>query len=321
MSPEPRPFENDAPPLPPRARARHIGSAVVVVVALLFAKNVADNPNFQWAVVFKYFTAPVMFEGLRVTVTLTAAVMALAIALGILLATMRTSASPVLRYSSAVYIWLFRGVPALVQLLIWYNLASLYPTFSIGIPFGPTFYTVSANDLVTPWTAAVLGLGLCEAAYMAEIVRAGILSIDVGQSDAARALGMPRVLMMRRIILPQALRVIVPPTGNETIGMLKYTSIASVISVNELLSSAEIVYSRTFEVIPLLLSASAWYLVCTSVLTVVQCFIEERYGRSVARKDRVSLQSMLAFLRGRLLRPRAGRAGHRFQQPQQGAES
>ena len=139
MASGPRPIEDDEPPLPARARSRHFGTAVVIIIFLLLAKNIAENPNFQWAVVLKYFTAPVMFEGLRVTVALTATVMALAIVLGVLLATMRTSASPVLRHSSAFYIWLFRGIPALVQLLVWYNLASLYPAFSIGIPFGPTF--------------------------------------------------------------------------------------------------------------------------------------------------------------------------------------
>jgi polar amino acid transport system permease protein len=321
MTSKPRPTEIEESPLPARARTRHFGAVVVILLALLLARNVAQNPNFQWNVVVKYLTAPVILEGLRVTVALTAAVMVLAIVLGILLAIMRTSSSPVLRYSSVFYIWLFRGVPALVQLLIWFNLASLYPTFSIEIPFGPVLYTVNANDVVTPWTAAVLGLGLCEAAYMAEIVRAGILSIDNGQSDAARALGMHRTLTLRRIILPQALRVIVPPTGNETIGMLKYTSIASVISVNELLSSAEIVYSRTFEVIPLLLSASVWYLICTSALTIVQYFIEEHYGRSVSRKENGLVPAVLTAVMTRLGRKRAGPAPHSFEQPRQEAES
>lgn len=271
----------ELPPLPARSLGRTIGAVVVLILVAFLFNSIATNPNFQWHVAFKYFTADVILSGVYATVTLTAAVMLLAICLGIVLAMMRTSSSYVVRWTSAVYIWLFRGTPALVQLLIWFNLASLYPTFDIGIPFGPTLFTISANDVITPWMAALLGLGLCEAAYMAEIVRAGIVSIDHGQTDAARALGMTRVLMLRRIILPQAFRVIVPPTANETIGMLKYTSIASVISVHELLTSAQIVYSRTFEVIPLLLTASAWYLICTSVLTVVQYFLEQHFGRGV----------------------------------------
>ena len=163
----------------------------------------------------------------------------------------------------------FRGTPALVQLIFWYNLAALFPKITLGIPFfGPDFVSLNANTIITPVVAANLGLGLCEGAYMAEIVRAGIMSVDPGQREAGVALGLTRAQTMRRIILPQALRVIVPPTGNQIIGMLKLSSLASVISVTELLAAAGLIYTRTFETIPLLIVASLWYITLTSLLTL-----------------------------------------------------
>lgn len=276
---------NSLPPLPARHVGRWIGSAIVLAVVAMLIESIATNENFKWGVVFGYLFHPTILAGFRTTVVLTASVMGMAVVLGVILAVMRTSRVSALRYFAMVYIWLFRGVPALVQILIWFNMASLYRTFSLGIPFGPSFVTYNANDLISPWTAALLGLALCEAAYMAEIVRAGILSVDQGQTDASKALGMPSHTMLRRIILPQALRIIIPPTGNETIGMLKYTSIASIISVSELLRSAELIYSRTFEVIPLLLTASIWYLVCTTLLTIVQGFIEKFFSRGYASRS------------------------------------
>jgi polar amino acid transport system permease protein len=183
-----------------------------------------------------------------------------------------------------VYIWFFRGTPVLVQLLVWFNLAFLYPKISIGIPFGPSWLTANANNLITPLAAAILGLGLNEGAYMAEIVRAGILSVEHGQSEAAQALGMSSGQTMRRIILPQAMRVIIPPTGNETISMLKTSSLASVITVTELLYAVQLIYSVNFKTIPLLIVASIWYLIVTSVLTAGQYYVERYYARGSARE-------------------------------------
>jgi len=203
--------------------------------------------------------------------------------LGGILAVMRLSPSPVLSTISWVYIWFFRGTPVLVQLIFWFNLAALFPELSIGIPFGPTFFSVETNAAITPFVAAILGLGLNEAAYMAEISRAGIQSVDDGQVEAAHALGMRRLLTMRRIILPQAMRVIIPPAGNETIGMLKTTSLVSIVTLPELLYSAQSIYSRTFQTIPLLILASLWYLILTSVLTVGQYYIERHFGKGNAR--------------------------------------
>lgn len=208
--------------------------------------------------------------------------MVVGIALGVLLAVMRLSPNPLVSSASAFYIWFFRGTPVLVQILFWNYISALYPQISLGIPFGPALLHGDANALISPFTAAILGLGLNQAAYQAEIVRAGILSVDAGQTDAAQALGMTRLLTMRRIVLPQAMRVIVPPTGNEVISMLKTSSIVSVIAYPELLYSAQLIYSVNFKTIPLLVVVCVWYIAVTSVLSVGQFYVERRFGRSAA---------------------------------------
>jgi polar amino acid transport system permease protein len=197
----------------------------------------------------------------------------------VVFAVMRLSANPVVRTAAFAYVNFFRGTPVLVQLLFWFNLAALYPVITLGIPG----VQLDANQLITPMTAAILGLGLNQGAYMSEIVRAGILSVDHGQTEAAEALGITRLQTMRRVVLPQAMRVIIPPTGNETIGMLKTTALVSVISVPELLYSAQIIYARTFETVPLLIVASLWYLLITSILTVGQYYLERRFARGNQR--------------------------------------
>jgi polar amino acid transport system permease protein len=192
---------------------------------------------------------------------------------------MRLSVNPLLRGVAAFYVWLFRGTPVLVQLLFWNFMSALYPVLSIGIPFGPQLGHVSANALITPFVASALGLGLNEAAYMSEIVRGGVVSVDEGQLDAARALGMSRFHMMRRIVLPQAMRLIIPPTGNEVISMLKTSSLVSVIAYTELLYSAQLIYASTYQEIPLLIVASIWYLTVTTILTVGQHRLERHFNR------------------------------------------
>ncbi len=210
--------------------------------------------------------------------------MVMGIVIGLVLAVMRRSPVPVVSGSAWAYIWFFRGTPVLVQLLFWNFIAALYPKISLGIPFvGVAFIHGNANALITPFTAACLGLGLNEGAYMAEIVRAGILSVDEGQTEAAQSLGMTRLQTMRLIVLPQAMKVIIPPTGNETISMLKTSSLASVISVKELLFTVQIIYARNFQTIPLLLVASIWYLSVTSVLTIGQYYLERYFGRGATR--------------------------------------
>ena len=204
--------------------------------------------------------------------------------LGIGLAVMRLSRNPIVSGVAWVYIWFFRGTPVLVQLIFWFNLPSVLRSISLGIPFGPSWFHTDPKDLITQLIAVCLGLGLNEAAYMAEIARAGILSVDEGQVEAASALGMTRLQAMRRIVLPQAMRVIIPPTGNETISMLKTTSLAVFVAYNELLGAATNIYSRTYQIIPLLLTASIWYLFMTSVLTIGQYYLERHYARGSLRE-------------------------------------
>jgi polar amino acid transport system permease protein len=265
--------------VPVRHPGRWIAGAVVLVVAAALVRSIATNPRFEWGVVGRYLTSDQVLSGLRVTLELTALAMAVGIVLGVLMAVMRLSSNPLVAGASGLYIWFFRGTPVLVQLLFWNFIGALYPKIALGIPFGPTLIHADANSLITPFAAAVLGLGLNEAAYMAEIVRAGIISVDEGQTEAAQALGMTRLLMLRRIVLPQAMRVIVPPTGNETISMLKTTSLVSVIAYTELLYSVQLIYASNYKQIPLLLVACFWYLVFTTLLSIGQYFVERHYGR------------------------------------------
>jgi polar amino acid transport system permease protein len=200
---------------------------------------------------------------------------------------MRLSSNPLVSGASWLYIWFFRGTPVLVQLLFWYNVSAVYPRISLGIPFvGVEFVHGSANSVITTFVAALLGLGLNEGAYMAEIVRAGIVSVGEGQTDAAQSLGMSRVQIMRRIVLPQAMRVIIPPTGNETISMLKTSALVVTIALTppELLGAAQNIYSFNFKIIQLLTVASVWYVAMTSVLYVGQYYLERYYGRGAARE-------------------------------------
>ena len=256
--------------VPQRYPGRWLSSAVIAVGVAMFVHTLLTNGRFEWDVVRSYLFAPTILNGLRLTILLTIVAMVIGVALGVVLAVMGRSHNPIVAGLSRFYVWLFRGTPLLVQLLFWFNLAALYPRISIGIPFGPEFASGSANTFITGITAAILGLGLNEGAYMAEIVRAGLISVDTGQVEAAESLGMSSLLTMRRIVLPQAIRVIIPPTGNEVISMLKATSLVSVIAVVDLLYSTQLIYSANYETIPLLIVASIWYLVTTTILNVIQ---------------------------------------------------
>jgi polar amino acid transport system permease protein len=269
--------------VPIRHTGRWVAAAIVLVLAVTVVHSIATNPRFEWGLVRHYFLSAPVLHGLRITLELTVIAMAVGIALGVVLAVMRLSPNPLVSAASWFYIWLFRGTPVLVQLLFWQFISALYPRISLGIPFGPELVHGDANRLITPFTAAILGLGLNEGAYMAEIVRAGIISVDEGQTDAAQALGMTRLQTMRRIVLPQAMRVIIPPTGNETISMLKTSSLVSVIAYAELLYSVQLIYSVNFKQIPLLLVASIWYLIFTSILSIGQYYIERHFGRGSSR--------------------------------------
>jgi polar amino acid transport system permease protein len=260
-----------------------VAAAVVLVIVALGAHTLITNANFRWAVVGHYFFDHLILRGLLMTVELTAIAMVSATVLGTALALMRLSQNSVLSMTSGAYIWFFRGTPLLVQLIFFYNISALYPKLSIGVPFGPALVQGNVNRLVTPFLAAVLSLSLNEAAYMAEIIRGGIVSVERGQSEAAQALGMSSWLVLRRVVLPQAMRLIIPPASNQVISMLKYTSLVSVISLADLLYSAQMIYSTNYETIPLLIVASLWYLIVVSVLTAGQAYLERRLGRGSNR--------------------------------------
>jgi polar amino acid transport system permease protein len=271
--------------VPVRHPGRWVAAAITALLVAIVIHSVATNPNFHWDIFGQYFLSSRVLHGLVITLELTFISMLIGIVLGVLLAVMRLSPNPLVAGASWFYIWFFRGTPVLVQLLFWSFISALYPVVSIGIPFGgPEFAHGSANGVITAFVAAILGLGLNEGAYMAEIVRAGILSVDEGQSEAAQALGMTRLQIMRRIVLPQAMRVIIPPTGNETISMLKTSSLVSVIAYGELLYSVQLIYSVNFKQIPLLLVACVWYLIFTTVLSIGQYYIERHYGRGATRE-------------------------------------
>ncbi|WP_284975886.1 amino acid ABC transporter permease [Arthrobacter sp. efr-133-TYG-104] len=282
--------EDSIPVVPLRHPVRLVLAVVLIVVALSAAWDVAVNQRYHWDVVLSYLFAPQILAGAGLTIVLTVVSMSVGIALGTVLAIMRLSANPILSTISRGYIWFFRGTPLLVQLIFWYNIAALYPVIAFGLPFGgPSMILGSANVLITPLGAALLGLSLNEAAYMAEIIRGGIGSVDKGQYDAARALGMSGGKLMNRVILPQAMRVVLPPTGNQVISMLKGTSLVSVLAISDLLYSAQIIYANNYQTIPLLIVASLWYLLMTTVLSFFQNKLERRYGRgfdSAPRRSR-----------------------------------
>jgi polar amino acid transport system permease protein len=282
-----RPEEIKAVPV--RRPGRWIAAALVLLIAASIVRSIVTNGRFKWHVVGHYLFNSRILHGLLVTIELTVASMAIGIVLGVVFAVMRLSPNPVVSSASWFYIWFFRGTPLLVQILFWYNIAALFPVISLGVPFGPAIIHGHANSVITAFVAALLALSLNEGAYMAEIVRAGIISVSEGQTQAAQSLGMSRIQTLRLIVLPQAMRVIIPPTGNETISMLKNTSLISVIAVAELLYSAQEIYDVNFLVIPLLIVASIWYLVMTSVLYVGQYFIERRYGRGFSRAERATM--------------------------------
>jgi polar amino acid transport system permease protein len=275
--------------VPVRHPLQWIAAAIVVVILVALVKSAATNDRFHWDVVGNYLFDSRILDGVVKTIELTVLGMVIGIVLGVILALMRMSGNPLLSWPSFAYIWFFRGTPLLVQILFFFNIAALYPTIDLGIPFGPSFIHINGTNLVTPFFAGMLALGLNEGAYMSEIVRAGIISVDEGQTQASKALGMTQGQTMRRVVLPQAMRVIIPPTGNETISMLKNSALVSVIAVAELLYSAQLIYSVNYQTIPLLVVASIWYLAATTVLSIGQYFLERHYGRGGPGGDAPSL--------------------------------
>ncbi|HEY5155374.1 MAG TPA: amino acid ABC transporter permease [Acidimicrobiales bacterium] len=270
--------------VPVRHPGRWIAAGFILVVLAQLAHWAITNKALKWGTVGKYLFNSSILQGVQRTIVITVIAMVMGIVLGVLLAVMRLSKNPIVSSVAWVYIWLFRGTPVLVQLVFWFAIPTVLQSVSLGIPFGPSWLiTDDPKTIITQFVAVCLGLGLNEAAYMAEIARAGILSVDEGQVEAASALGMTRIQSMRRIVLPQAMRVIIPPTGNETISMLKTSSLAFAVGYAELFSTSQIIASRTFQVIPLLIVASIWYLLLTSILTIGQYYVERRFARGASR--------------------------------------
>jgi polar amino acid transport system permease protein len=261
----------------PAARELHwrrwLAAAVILVVLAAIARAFAGG-QIEWSYVGRFLTAKVILDGIVNTMVMAVLAMALGIVLGVVVAIMRLSPNPVLQSVAAGYTWLFRGTPLILQLLLWFNLALVFPT--IGIP---GLWSVRAVDVMTPFLSALLGLGINQGAYTSEVMRAGMLSVDAGQYEAAQAIGMGRLHALRRIILPQAMRVVIPPLGNEFIGMVKATSLASVIQYPEVLHNAENIYYANSRVIELLIVAGLWYLLVVSILTPLQMLLERRFAR------------------------------------------
>lgn len=269
---------------------RHYGrwvSGIVLIGLMGLIVNAFLVGQIDWSVVEEFFFSTALLKGLASTIIITACSMFMGLALGLAFAIMRLSGNPVSRMFSGLYIWLFRGAPVYLQLLIWFNLALIFPVVNLG------FAQYRMVDVMTPFMAALLGLGLNEGAYLTEIVRSGILSVDKGQVDAATALGMTRLVAMRRIILPQAMRVIVPPVGNEFIGLLKTSSMASAIAFTELLHKAQIIYFVNAKVMELLIVATGWYLIVVTILSLIQVGIERRFDRGHAFSSQRSLFGIL----------------------------
>ncbi|PRD16229.1 amino acid ABC transporter permease [Pantoea coffeiphila] len=265
-----------------RHYGRWFSALIVLLLVALMGSSVVSNPRFEWDVVAENLTEASIISGVLMTIKLTVISVLFGFAGGTILALMRLSANPVLAWVSWVYTWFFRAVPMLVQLFLWYNIAALYPKLSLSLPFVGEVWTATTNEIISPFSAAVIALVMHQSAYAAEIIRAGIQSVNPGQLEAAKALGYRPGQIFRQTVLPQAMRTILPPAGNEVIGQLKTTAVVSVIALQDVLYSAQIIYQRTYEVIPLLLVATGWYLLMTSVLSVGQYYVEAWFSRGNA---------------------------------------
>jgi polar amino acid transport system permease protein len=282
-SPPTDPAAIDAVPL--RHPGRWVAATVILILVALFIYGAATNEAYGWGTFGKYIRDEQIVKGVWITIQLTIWSMLLAIVMAVILAVMRLSPNPVFRSVSWVYLWIFRGTPVFVQLVFWGLIPTIYKNIQLGIPFGPTFFHLNIQDLSMYFLLAILGLGFNEAAYLAEIIRAGISSVPEGQSEASTALGMSWLLTMRRTVLPQAMRVIIPPTGNEFISQLKTTSLAVAVPFTlDLFGKQRDISSRIFQPIPMLLVAAAWYLLITSILMVGQFYLERYFSRGVSRK-------------------------------------
>jgi polar amino acid transport system permease protein len=286
---EPRAETGGAPEdikaVPVRHPGRWVAVVIIAVLVAMLINSVVNNTAFHWDTVGKYLFDRRLSAAALVTLQLTVLAMFFGVLLGVILAMMRLSPNPILSSVAWVYLWVFRGTPVYTQLVFWGLISVIYPSFGIGIPFGPEFVSFQTQQVITFFVAAVIGLSLNESAYMAEIVRAGILSVSEGQTEAASALGMRRQQIMRRIVLPQAMRVIIPPTGNELISMLKTTSLVVAVPLTtDLYSKSREISLSLFQPVPLLICAAIWYLAITSVLMVGQYYVERHFARGSQRE-------------------------------------
>lgn len=296
--------------VPRRHPGRWVFSLLIALLVVLLVWQVARNEIFHFSTVPAYMFDPRILTGVWITLYITCGSMLIGLVLGIMLAVMRVSDNPVMRSTAGAFIWFFRGTPVLVQLIFWFNIGIIFPSISLSIPGGPVMFDISTNALMTATLTALLGLGLNEGAYMSEIMRAGILSVDRGQREAAKALGMPPGRVLSRIVLPQALRIIIPPTGNQFISLLKTSSLISVIAAGDLLTQATRIYNENFRILELLVVASLWYLLLTTVFSIIQFYIERRYSRGFSETQEPqamqSLRDFFAIMFGRSRNRRAG---------------
>ncbi|MEC3998596.1 amino acid ABC transporter permease [Actinacidiphila sp. DG2A-62] len=297
--------------IPLRRPWRWVATAVVLVLLAQVVHGLVTNPFFQWDRFRYWFLRPIILDGLVITLKVAALSAVFGLLGGIVLALARLSRSPVLRTVSWVYIWLLRSVPLIVVLLFLYNFSALYATLSLGVPFGPGFAHFDEARLASDTVVAVVGLSLNEAAYAAEVVRAGVLSVDQGQHEAAAALGLPRGYQFSRIVFPQALRAIVPSYVNQLIGLVKSTSLVFYVSLLDLFGKVETLGSTyPGDIVPLLLVATVWYVILTSVVSVVQFYVERHYSRGALRTlPPTPLQKLRAALRDLRTRIAIGAAG------------
>ncbi|MFB8386753.1 amino acid ABC transporter permease [Microbacterium sp. NPDC055910] len=258
---------------------RNSMAGLVLLVAVVAIIDFVMRPALGWPVVWEYLFAPSVMQGIGNTLLLTVLSMSLALVASVILANMRLSANPVLRAISGIYVWFFRSIPLLVLLILWFNIAIIYPRIAIGVPFGPEWWAIDTSTVVSGFWAAVFAFGFQQAAYTSEVIRASLLAVPAGQREAAAAIGMTKPLMFFRIVLPQAMRIAIPPISNDTINLLKATSLAAFISVPDLLYSVQTIYNRTYDIVPLLLVATIWYAVFVSVLSYGQYHLERALSR------------------------------------------
>ncbi|WP_082526293.1 amino acid ABC transporter permease [Kitasatospora sp. MBT63] len=271
------------PVVPARHPWRWLAGAAAVVVVAQFLHGLATNPGWDWPTFRAYLATDSILRAVGTTLQLTCYGTVLGFALGAVIAALRLSRSPILQTIAWTYIWAFRSIPLIVQLVFWFNLSYLYKRLGLGVPFGPTVWEFETMDVLGALGAAVLGLALHQAAYAAEIIRAGVISVDAGQLEAAAALGIPRLRQAWRIVLPQAMRGILPNAANEVISLFKGTSIVYVMAIGELFYQVQVVYGRTGRVVPLLMVATAWYVLLTTLLSVGQYYVERYFARGAER--------------------------------------